>query len=571
MSKNFALDLKEANAANVANISKLASLKDEVTFALRCINCLSVHYVLCFFVFFSLLAGCDASQNLLIIPEPVFVQCKPGNYEISDEIHISSNHSSLEEVVSYIQSEIFPGASVLSHYIPKRHYMDESDIRFHIDSSFNFQDEGYELDVSFSGIDIRARTAQGAFWALQTLKQLSPSSAGKHHTFRCSYIRDFPRFSYRGIHLDVARHMFSIQDIKKWINTIAHYKINTFHWHLTDDQGWRIEIKKHPKLHLIGGYRQETLKGHLNNDVPHEFDHTPYGGYYTQDEIREVVEYARKRHIVVIPEIEMPGHAVAALAAYPKLGCETKKYQTACSWGIFEDVFCAGKEEVFTFLEDVLTEVLSLFPSKYIHIGADEVPKKAWKKCSLCQQRMYDEHLSDECELQSYFVKRIEKFLNSNGRSLIGWDEILEGGLAPNSTVMSWRGIEKGVEAAKQNHHAIMVPNHFLYFDYYQGPGEQEPLAIGGLTTLDRVYNYEPIPAGLAPHLIPYIIGVQANIWTEYMHDASHVEYMAFPRALALAEMGWSQRDKRNYSLFKSKLGKHVKFLKAHNINHKSL
>jgi hexosaminidase len=351
------------------------------------------------------------------------------------------------------------------------------------------------------------------------------------------------------MHLDVGRHMFPLTFIKKYIDLLAQYKLNTFHWHLTEDQGWRIEIKKYPKLTEVGGYRAQTIIGTNNERTPPWFDGIPYGGFYTQEEIKEVVAYAGSKFVTVIPEIEMPGHSLAAMAAYPELGCGDNPgpYKTRELWGISEDVYCAGKETTFTFLEDVLTEVMELFPSTYIHIGGDEAPKSRWHLCPYCQKRMRDNKLRTEEQLQSYFIQRVEKYVNSKGRQIIGWDEILEGGLAPNATVMSWRGTAGGIAAARQNHDVIMTPGTYVYFDHLQGKATQEPLGIGGYLPLQQVYSYDPTPSNLTPQQQSRIIGVQANLWTEYITTPQKVEYMVFPRIYALSEIAWTPLDRKNY------------------------
>lgn len=346
---------------------------------------------------------------------------------------------------------------------------------------------------------------------------------------------------------------------------MAMYKFNTFHWHLTEDQGWRIEIKQYPKLTEIGGQRKETVVEKKFN--PYIGDGQPYGGYYTQEEIKEVVAYAAQRQVTIVPEIEMPGHSLAALAAYPELGCAPGPYEVGTRWGVYDDIYCP-KEETFTFLENVLTEVMALFPSKYIHIGGDEAPKTAWKKSKIAQDVIRREGLKDEFELQSYFIKRIEKFLNANGRQLIGWDEILEGGLAPGAAVMSWRGESGGIEAAEARHNVVMTPNGNMYFDHYQADPKTEPLAIGGFTDLKSVYDYEPIPAALDEEYHPYVMGAQANVWTEYMKPSDYVEYMVYPRAVALAETVWSSRENRNWTRFQEKLPHQYQLLDSKKINY---
>ncbi len=434
--------------------------------------------------------------------------------------------------------------------------------------------EGYKLTVTPQQINISAATEQGAFYAVQTLFQMLPSDIFSDKTVRkigwkvpCAHIEDRPRYAYRGLHLDVARHFFPVSFIKKYIDLLAIHKMNRFHWHLTDDQGWRIEIKKYPKLTEIGGFRKETLIGHYSN-TPQKFDGQRYGGFYTQEEIKEVVAYADARFVTVIPEIEMPGHALAALSAYPELSCDpSKTYEAATKWGVFDDVFCPS-ETTFTFLQDVLTEVMPLFPSKYIHIGGDECPKTAWKNSAFCQDLMKKEGLKDEHELQSYFIRRIEKFAHSKGKRIIGWDEILEGGLAPDATVMSWRGTEGGIAAAQQSHDVIMTPGTHCYLDHYQAAPETEPVAIGGLTTLEKVYSYEPTPDVLNEEQAKYVLGAQGNVWTEYMLTTDYVEYMAYPRAIALSEVLWSPKSKRNYADFVTRLSPHFKRLDRLNVNY---
>ncbi|MDN3585284.1 family 20 glycosylhydrolase [Pedobacter aquatilis] len=432
-----------------------------------------------------------------------------------------------------------------------------------LDSTLNIKSEGYFLSVSSNKIDIKAKDKQGLFYGLQSLIQLIKKD-GKKIVVQAYEIADEPRFAYRGMHLDVARNMFSVASIKKWLQVLAFYKINTFHWHLTDDQGWRVEIKKYPLLQTKSAYRNETLVGHKRSN-PHIFDGKRYGGYYTQEEIKDVVQYAAKLNINTIPEIEMPGHARAVLAAYPNLGCTGGPYQTATFWGVFDDVFCAGNEETFAFLEGVLDEVVELFPSKYIHIGGDECPKTRWHDCPKCQKRIIDEQLKDEHELQSYFITRMETYLHTKGKKIIGWDEILEGGLAPDATVMSWRGLEGGIAAAKLKHDVIMTPEKFLYLDYYQSLNKSEQTAAGGYLPLRKVYEYEPMPEELNSTEQKYIKGVQANVWTEYMPDEKKAEYMIFPRIVALSEMAWSTPKNRNYADFLKRLQFNLKFLKGIN------
>ncbi len=420
--------------------------------------------------------------------------------------------------------------------------------------------EGYRLSVNSSGVRIDAPAGAGLFYGLQTLRQLLPQP-GERAVIRTVDIEDAPRFAYRGIHLDVARHFFPVDFIKKYIDLMSRYKLNTFHWHLTEDQGWRLEITQYPRLTEVGSCRKETMVA--KNFTPYVGDGTQYCGFYTQAQAREIVEYARERFITVIPEIELPGHALAALAAYPELGCTPGPFEVGTRWGVFEDVYCP-KEETFAFINNVLGEVTEIFPSRYIHIGGDEVPKKRWQESELAQSTMRREQLKDEHELQSYFIRRVEQMLHARGRRLIGWDEILEGGLAPDATVMSWRGMEGAIAAARQGHDVIMTPGSHLYFDHYQGQPESEPLAIGGNSPIEKVYSFEPIPAELNSAEARHVLGAQANVWTEYMKTSDHVEYMVFPRLLALSEVVWSPkatsderratRSLRNWESFRARL-----------------
>jgi hexosaminidase len=435
--------------------------------------------------------------------------------------------------------------------------------------------EGYVLTVTPTRVTVEAETPKGYFYAVQTLLQLLPDAVfsptpvpNVAWTLPACRVLDRPRFSYRGLHLDVARHFMPVSFVKRYIDGLAMHKMNTFHWHLTDDQGWRIEIKKYPRLTTIGANRAQTLVGHNAQNYPKQYDGKPTGGFYTQDQIREVVRYATARHVTIIPEIEMPGHATAALAAYPELSCDgTKTYAVITDWGVFDDVFCPT-EPTFTFLQDVLTEVFALFPGKYVHIGGDECPKVAWRQSAFCQALMKKLKLRDENELQSYFIKRIEKFVNAKGRVIIGWDEILEGGLAPNATVMSWRGTEGGIAAARQNHPVVMTPGAFCYLDKYQADPAREPLAIGGYLPIEKVYGYEPVPKDLTPAQQKLILGVQGNLWTEYLATPAEVEYMVWPRAAALAEIGWMPAGPRNFEDFATRLKAHLPRLGRTGINY---
>ncbi|RAI99373.1 hexosaminidase [Chitinophaga skermanii] len=425
--------------------------------------------------------------------------------------------------------------------------------------------EGYTITSSPNAITVTGNDNAGMFYGMQTVMQLIPTEKSNTYNLPLVAVEDAPRFGYRGLHLDVSRHFFSIDFIKKFIDLLAMHKMNTFHWHLTDDQGWRIEIKKFPKLQTIASQRKTSMIG---NYADNKYDGKPYGGFYTQTEVKDVVKYASERFVTVIPEIEMPGHALAALTAYPELGCTGGPYEVATKWGVFDDVFCAGNDQTFTFLQDVLDEVMPLFPSKLIHIGGDECPKTRWKVCPKCQARMKANNLKDEHALQSYFIQRMEKYINSKGKQIIGWDEILEGGLAPNAAVMSWRGMEGGIEAAKQQHDVVMTPGSHLYFDHYQARGKNEPIAFGGFTPVSKVYSFEPIPKELSNNEKKYIKGAQANLWTEYILSSSQAEYMEYPRATALAEVLWSPADKRNYDDFMNRLKVHFSRLDVKKVNY---
>jgi len=428
----------------------------------------------------------------------------------------------------------------------------------------NAIEDSYTLSVTKT-ILISYTSERSCFYALQSLMQLIENKNNEPTITKC-YISDFPKFQWRGLHLDVARHFFTVEEVKRYIDLMAIYKFNTFHWHLTDDQGWRIEIKKYPKLTEIGAWRDSTVENHYTT-YPRTYEKKRYGGFYTQEEIKEVVKYAAERYITVVPEIEMPGHARAALAAYPELSCTKKQQGVEGLWGVFDDIFCA-KEESISFLQDVLTEVVELFPSQYIHIGGDEAPKNRWKNCEKCQHIIKENKLKDEHELQSYFIQRMEKFLASKGKKLIGWDEILEGGLSPNAAVMSWRGFDGGIEAANQEHEVVMSPGSHCYFDHYQGRGKTEPIAFGGFTPLEKVYEFNPIPTALKADKVHYILGAQANLWTEYISTFSQVEYMVYPRAISLSQVLWCQ-NKPTYEAFeKSLIAVQLSILEKRKVNY---
>ena len=421
----------------------------------------------------------------------------------------------------------------------------------------NDNPEAYQISITEREIRIEGSSEAAVFHGIQTLRKSIPVGNYAQVSFSPAVINDAPRFGYRGAMLDVARHFQPTAFIKKYIDLLALHQINTFHWHLTDDQGWRIEMDAYPKLTEMGSMRKETVIGRNTG----EYDGIPHGGFYTKEELKEVVEYAEERYITIIPEVDLPGHMLAALHAYPELGCTGGPYEVSREWGVFEDVLCPGKEETFTFLQAVLTEVMEIFPSKYIHIGGDEAPKTRWEKCPDCQARIKELGLKDreghtaEHYLQSYVTARMEKFLNEKGRSIIGWDEILEGELAPNATVMSWRGMGGGIQAAQMGHDVIMAPTNYCYFDYYQtDQTSEEPLAIGGFLPLELVYSFEPAPEILTEEQRKHILGPQANLWTEYIKESQHVEYMLLPRLAAMSEVQWVQPEKKDYEAFLKRL-----------------
>ena len=526
-----------------------------------------------------LIVGCRNKEMqvitaISIIPEPLELKVKDGHFKVNEQtqIIVNSDDEKVKKVALYFVEQL----NLASGYSIK---VNSSSEKQEIKNSIEFTDENIDKSLGNEGYMLKSDTDRivlsgtpnGLFYGVQTLFQLLPNEiysdkriANIEWSVPSVEIKDKPRFKWRGMHLDVGRHLFPVAFIKKYIDYIALHKLNTFHWHLTEDQGWRIEIKKYPLLTEIGAWRKGTQIRKTDKD-----DGIRYGGFYTQDEVRDIVAYADERFVTVVPEIELPGHSIAALTAYPELSCTGGPFEVRTKWGIADDIYCAGNEDTFTYLEDVLTEVLDLFPSKYIHIGGDEAPKKRWEKCSKCQDRIKKEGLKDEHELQSYFISRIEKFLNSKGRQIIGWDEILEGGLAPNAAVMSWRGIEGGISAAKQKHYVVMTPDEYMYFDFYEGNPKTEPLAIGGYLPLDKVYGYEPIPEELTADEEKYILGVQANQWTEYIATPELAEYMTLPRLCALAEIAWSPKEKRNLEDFLDRMQTHYARLDQLGINYR--
>jgi hexosaminidase len=500
--------------------------------------------------------------NIIPKPKEIIMPDAAGNFQITRQTRFVLQDASLQPSVDFFNDYLF---RIYGFRLKSGKVAAKKAIVLVRDNTADTLQGSYTLAVTASGIKVRSHSRQGVFYGIQSLLQLLPVDKSAKLNVPWVAIKDEPRFAYRGMHLDVGRHFFSVAEVKKYIDYLALHKMNYFHWHLTEDQGWRIEIKKYPKLTSVGGYRNGTVIGHAPGTGN---DNTRYGGFYTQEEVKAVVAYASKRYITIIPEIEMPGHASAAIAAYPELSCfpresteikpkvvwagDTTGKQVQQTFGVFPDVFCPT-EKTFAFLEDVLDEVMPLFPSKYIHIGGDESPKDYWKRSEFCQQLIKEKGLKDEHGLQSYFIQRIEKYINSKGKQIIGWDEILEGGLAPNATVMSWRGEQGGIDAAKQKHNVIMTPSTYVYFDYAQSKPE-DSLTIGGYLPIQTVYSYDPIPKELAADEQHYVLGAQANLWSEYLSNWRKVEYMIFPRITALSEVLWSQKEGRSWAEFEPRL-----------------
>ena len=518
------------------------------------------------------------AQEINIIPKPVSVTVGEGSFTMNASTKIVAKGDECLKTAHFFADYLH---SVYGVTIPitETGSKQSNNIIYLSEARKDDTHTQYSLIVSSKNIQIKGDNGAGVFYGIQSIIQLLPLEKSSPLLIPQLTILDSARFAYRGMMLDVSRHFFPVSFVKQFIDFIALYKMNTFHWHLTDDQGWRIEIKKYPKLTQIASHRNGTIIGRYpgkGNDGQVE------GGFYTQEQIKEIVKYAAARYITVIPEIEMPGHSSAAIAAYPQLSCfpeESTKHpektawngptegkQVQQAWGVFEDVY-APTEYTFHFLQDVMDEVMQLFPSKYIHVGGDECPKESWKRSAFCQQLIKDKGLKDEHGLQSYFIQRIEKYLNSKGRRIIGWDEILEGGLAPNATVMSWRGEEGGIEAAKQKHPVIMTPGAWVYFDHTQTKHE-DSVTIGGYTTVQKVYGYEPVPKLLPEENAHYVLGAQANLWTEYISNAAKVEYMLFPRMSALSEVLWSPKSQRNWDDFEKRLLVQFKRYELWNFNY---
>ena len=514
-----------------------------------------------------------ASQH--IVPQPSKITAHSGHFTLTAATPIVTDAASADvarQLARYLEPATGFHLRVLQSAAPPAR-----SISLRRDSSLKrLGDEGYVLEVRPSGVSIRAGGAAGSFYALQTIRQLLPPEifraapvAGVSWTMPSVSIEDQPRFGWRGGHLDVARHFMPKEFVRKYIDLLALHKMNTFHWHLTEDQGWRLEITRYPKLTEVGAWRKETLIGRPRASTT--FDGKRHGGFYTQADAREIVAYARARFITVVPEIEMPGHAMAAIAAYPELGVTGQPVEVATTWGVFSDILNADPATI-EFMQNVLSEVLEIFPSRFIHIGGDEAEKSKWKASEKIQARIKELKLADEHELQSWFIRQMDNFLTARGRRLIGWDEILEGGLAENATVMSWRGTKGGIAAARAGHDVVMAPTSHTYLDYYQAKDQtREPLAIGGYVPLETVYSFEPVPADLEAQYTRHVLGAQGQLWSEYMPNPKQVEYMAFPRMSALAEVVWTAKERRNFSDFLARLPRHLERLRVLDVNFRPL
>lgn len=513
-------------------------------------------------------ASCSEKAEIDVIPSPNQVSLGKGVCNLAGATFSYDAQALDPRTARHIEDFAADLSTVTGKESKVETSLSEEGISFTMDKSL--ADEEYTLDITKSGIKVAASSFNGFLYAIVTIKEMLPAAffEGKENTsvkwtVPCAKIDDKPRFAYRGMHLDVCRHFFTVEEVKKYLDVMALHKMNTFHWHLTEDQGWRMEIKSWPKLTEIGAYRNSTMVGHYVDGVSEPQDSIRYGGFYTQEQLRDVVAYAADLGITVMPEVDLPGHMVAALASYPELGCTGGPYEVRTTWGIADDVLCPGKEITFKFIEDVLTEVMDIFPSEYISIGGDECPKVRWENCPDCQKRIKelglkaDSTLTAEQKLQNYVTSRVQKFVNSKGRKIVGWDEILEGDLAEGATVMSWRGVSGGIEAAKRGFDAIMTPNSYLYFDYYQSKEkDKEPLAIGGYLPIDTVYTYDPLK-GIPAEDQKHILGVQANLWTEYIATPEHLEYMLLPRMDALSEVQWEEPSNKDFGRFEKSLTRH--------------
>lgn len=513
-----------------------------------------------------------------LIPQPARLTAHDGVFMLNHNVHIRSNDGA-QASVAMLRAALAASTGLELPDAPATPGSHMPIIEVKLDQALNgFGPEGYRLIVAPHRIGLHSGTQAGLFYGVQTLRQLLPAEAfGKQQPERhewsiaCVEIEDQPRFGWRGAMLDVCRHFFSIEEVKQFIDILALHKLNRLHLHLSDDQGWRIEIKKYPRLTEVGAWRKETLVGHFFSKEPARYDGQPHGGFYTQAELRDLVAYAAARHVTIMPEIEMPGHGQAAIAAYPALGNTGQQIEVCTTWGVIEHIYNA-EESTIAFLQDVLTEVMDIFPSEYIHIGGDEAPKAQWQQSEAAQRRIRELGLANEDALQSYFIKRMDEFLHAHGRKLVGWDEILEGGLARHATVMGWRGDDGGIAAARMGHDVVMTPNHSTYFDYYQSSHvEQEPLAIGGCIPLEHVYRFNPIPKQLTEEQGKHVLGTQAQFWSEYIPTFAQLQYMAFPRLCALSEVAWSPQEQRNFADFRSRLVEHLKRLDVLGVAYRAL
>ncbi|MBN2522791.1 MAG: beta-N-acetylhexosaminidase [Bacteroidales bacterium] len=517
--------------------------------------------------FFVLMTGCIKDKQSSLIPLPAKIEYAAGRFHHEPDLRICYAAAELEKPAVLIR-EILKEHGVASTVIRYNESFttDKKDIKLRLQNKAEIHPEGYILQITRDGIDLKASSPAGIFYGIQTIKQLVIQSPLNTISIPSQTITDFPRFAWRGMHLDVSRHFMPKEFIKQYIDYLAFLKMNVFHWHLVDDQGWRIEIKQYPLLTDKGAFRKETLVGHYS-DSPQKYDGTRYGGFYTQEDIREIVFYAQERFITIVPEIEIPGHSQAAIAAYPELGCTDDTVEVRTIWGISPYIYNA-EESTFMFLQNVLDEVIDLFPSKYIHIGGDEALKDQWESSENVQNKMKTLGIANEQKLQKYFIGRIEEYLLNKGRNIIGWDEILEGGLAPTAAVMSWRGTKGGIEAAKHGHYVVMTPTDYCYFDYYQSKDTDEPLAIGGYLPVKKVYSYEPVPIELSEDEAQYILGVQGNVWTEYIKTPEKVEYMIFPRIFAMSEIQWTLPENKNYKDFVKRVRSFEAYLQSKEINY---
>ncbi len=510
-------------------------------------------------------------ETIAVIPSPEIMEPGNGHFVLRQgvKVLVDPQNDKVVRAASLFISDLRERQSLSLELEKSQKTAGKDVIILKLQKPVSEEQEGYRLDAGKRRIIITSSSPAGLFHGLMTIEQIALSSPADSGVVEipAMKISDAPRFQWRGMHLDVGRHFMSVEEVKKYLDYMALYKFNTFHWHLTDDQGWRLEIKKYPELTRVGAWRDSTMIGDYSNK-PVRYDGKRYGGFYTQEEAREIVQYAADRFITVVPEIEMPGHAQAAVASYPELGVTGRKVPVKTEWGVSRYIYMPS-EKTFDFLEDVLTEVMDIFPSEYIHIGGDEARKDQWKNSPRVQALIAKLGLKDEDALQSYFIHRIEKFLHSKGRKIIGWDEILQGGLAPNATVMSWRGEKGGIAAARLGHDVIMSPTTYCYFDYYQAkPVSEEPLAIGGYLPLDSVYSYNPVPRALAPGEAKYILGVQANVWTEYIPDFRQVEYMIFPRMTAMSEVAWTMPRNKNVDDFHRRVNKQVNLFEKLGVNY---